>query len=207
MNFFFRPQLYLLLFLLSSCSLFKHKRISTDLNKEIQNVCLDSHGAGRILINNHKYVFKYDSALSLADHKWIMGLYFPVYGEEVFEFEWTDKGELDFKASFEQRIIQEKKGVDPVKLDLFLSKWSELIYDVIQLQYTKNYQSKYEWKLDSKFLSAHTKINDETEVEIIFKNKTSDGHFGRFDIILQSKKHEENFSLEMIVRKCLEKTE
>jgi hypothetical protein len=205
MNFLFLN--ILLFFLFTSCSVFKTKRISKDLNQEIQNVCLDSYGAGRIIVNKHKYVFRFDTALSMEDHKWMMGLNFPIYGEEVFEFEWDNDGALKYKASFEQRILQDKSGVDPEKLEIFLKKWSEFINEVIQLQYTKNYSAKYKWKLTSKFLQATSKINKSNTVKIVFQNKTSAGHFGRFDIMLHDDKHEDNFKLEMIVRKCLEKTE
>jgi hypothetical protein len=192
---------------LTSCAAFQTKRVSSNLNKEIQNVCLDSYGAGRIIVNKHKYVFRFDTALSMKDHKWMMGLNFPIYGEEVFEFDWDSDGKLNYTATFEKRILQDKKGVDPEKLEIFLKKWSEFINEVIQLQYTKDYQSSYAWKLSSKSLEATSKVDAMSSVKIIFQNKTNQGHFGRFDIILQSNKEEEKFKLEMIVRECLEKTE
>ena len=205
MNFLILNSLIILITI--SCSIFQTKRISSDLNKEIQNVCLDSYGAGRIIVNKHKYVFRFDTALSMKDHKWMMGLNFPIYGEEVFEFDWDNDGTLKYTASFEKRILQDKSGVDPEKLETFLKKWSEFINEVIQLQYTKNYKAKYDWKLTSKHLEATSKVDASNTVKIVFQNKTSKGHFGRFDIVLQSNKPEDTFKLEMIVRECLEKSE
>ncbi len=196
-----------LLFQLSSCSIFKSTRVSKNLDKEIQNVCLNSYGSGRIIVNKHKYVFSFDSALSLADQKWMMGLNFPVYGEEVFSFEWDENDSTTYNASFEQRILKDARGVDPEKLEVFLKKWSEFIYEVVQLQYSKKYDAKLDWQLSSKYLETLTKVDKNSSVKIRFQNKTTSGHFGRFDIVLQRNKHEENFKLEMIVRKCLEKPE
>lgn len=199
--------LLLSLFILNSCALFKNSDLSNNVISEIGKVCLDTNGRGRLIIQNNKYVFSFDSILNHEEDKWIMGLNFPLYGEELFEIEWEKEKLIHYSASFEQRILREKKGINPELLSLFLKKWADFINEVIQVQKNKNYEKNFIWKIQSNELVAETKLKGAGNAKITFLNLINSKYFGRFDIVLQNEKSKDSLKMEMIVRKCLKVTE
>jgi len=195
------------LIILTSCSLFNQKSLTQNLSKDIEKVCLDASGRGRLIINDHKYVFSFESLLSANEHKWIMGLNFPVYGEEVLEVSWDENQKVDFTASFENRVLKEKKGVDPELLNIFLENWSKLVYEIISLKNGNKTNESFSWSTNPRELVVETKIIDIGLAKIKFQNLTTSNYFGRFDVVLQNKNKENAYKVEMIVRKCLKETD
>lgn len=193
--------------LFSSCSLFQTSELSQDLSSDIQRVCLDNSGRGRLIINNHKYVFSFESMLSEDEHKWIMGLNFPIYGEELLEVHWDENRKVDYKASFENRVLKDKKGVDPELLNLFLENWSKFVFEIINLKQGKNKNAQYKWTTSKDSLEVQTIIKNIGLAKITFQNLVEDNYFGRFDVVLQNKNEDNTYKVEMIVRKCLKKTD
>ena len=202
-----RLQLLLILFLtLNSCAIFEQRSLGSDFSGEVSKICLSAEGKGRLLIDGHKFVFKFYSALEEQDAKWYMSLLFPISGEETFVVDWDDKGLLSVDASFESKILSEKKGVDPEKLHLFLKKWGELIVEISKIRKNANYPSVFSWSTTKKELIAKSKISKKNVLRLEFKNLTLGNYFGRHDVFMHSE-YSEDIKLELIVRKCLEKSD
>lgn len=212
MSFFYliRFLAFSLLSVFSSCSLFEQKVVGSDLNKEIPKVCLSSEGQGRLMISDHKFVFKFFSGADADEQQWYMSLVFPLYGEETFVVDWRG-GELQsFEASFEQKILKSRDKVDPEKLHAFLEKWARLIVEINKLksskESTQSNGSDFSWSSSKKLLRATSIISEEDFLKLEFKNLTSGNYFGRYDVFMQSRDNK-SIKLELIVRKCLEKPE
>ena len=59
-----------------SCSLFKSTNLKSNLKDDVKNICLSSHGKGRLIIDDHKYVFSFDSGTKILENKWLMSFSF-----------------------------------------------------------------------------------------------------------------------------------
>lgn len=195
----------LLLFIISSCALFQSPKLSQDLQKDIQKVCLSSEGKGRIIVNSQKYVFSYESALRDEEQNWVMALNFPIYGEEYVEIDWKQE-KMKHTVSFENKLLKDQRGLSPEKLELFLKSWGEFLHEIILLKQNKLEKSHYNWELGSKQLMASKNVGD-SKVKISFKNLVEEKHFGRYDIATHYQDSKNLFKIEVIVRKCLEKLE
>jgi hypothetical protein len=196
------------LFILSSCSLFTTKNLSQDFRKDIHKVCLSADGKGRLLVEEQKHVFSFESDLQQAQGQWIMALNFPLYGSESILLDWDEKGKYHYKFSFEDKIMRREKGISPQLLELFFATWGEFLFEMVRLKQNQNFSPNFLWSSSDKELSAQTmlkKVN--ANIKISFKNLTPEGHFGRYDIIMQHADGKIPFGVEMIVRNCLEKTE
>lgn len=77
----------LILFLLSSCSLFKgsEKLKGDDLLKHLQAIKLEGEGKGRLHIRERQYLFGMEALLK-DDRDWLMAVAIPLSGEEVLTF-------------------------------------------------------------------------------------------------------------------------
>jgi len=200
-----RVIILVILFSSWSCSLLEQKRLTTDLNKEIQRVCLNADGNGRLLANGRKVVFDFETAFLDDENKWVMALNFPLYGEEMIEFQKNDAGEFDYKSNFEEKILKNNDGINPEHLKMFMIKWASFINEVIRMQKGDTKNLNYQWGLSSKVLRASLDIKSiESSMEINFTNIIYNKYFGRFDIAMQSKNNDHNLKLELIVRECLE---
>lgn len=190
------------LLVLSSCAIFQKSVLSENLSRDIKKVCLSSEGKGRIVINNQKYLFSYESALREEDKNWIMALNFPIYGEEYVQIDWQNNI-LQHEASFESKMLKDQKGLSPEKLELFLKSWGQFLHEIILLKSNQEKSKNFNWDLGTKELKATSELQN-NEVQIIFKNLVDDKYFGRYDITTQSQNAKSLFKIEVIVRKCLE---
>lgn len=197
--------LIILFSFLTSCSLFHKNTLSTRLSEDIQNVCLNAEGKGRLVIDGQKYIFSFESAMNQVENKWQMGFSFPIYGEEFLEIDWDENNKMKYVFSFEDKILKEQRGVSPEKLELFIKTWADLLQEIIHLQSKIATQTNYKWITSDKELSAQTKLKeDQSLVTITFKNLVDNNYFGRYDIVMQHNNEMHPFSVEFIVRKCLE---
>jgi molybdenum cofactor biosynthesis enzyme MoaA len=101
-----------LLFLVSSCALFKG---STSLEEKnfsdlVDSIKLVGEGKGRLTLGQNQYVFGVDSVLN-EDHEYIMAVSIPLHGEEVMILSDLRKVKADSEEihSFEERISQEMR--------------------------------------------------------------------------------------------------
>ncbi len=196
----------LCLFLVTSCSLLEQKKVTSNIDNEIPKICLSASGRGRLIVSGHKFLFKFRSALEQDTNEWFMSLVFPLYGEESFSIEWDAQKVISYNATFENKILQDKKKVDPEALNSFLEKWAELVWEITRFKNQQKFDPNFEWSTTSKKLSAFKKLSDKSSIKLEFKNLTAQGYFGRYDVFMRSEL-EDAVKLELIVRKCLEKPE
>lgn len=199
--------LFLLLF--SSCSLFKGASLSKDISKDINKICLNASGKGRLIVNGEKYVYSFESALRSEEHKWVMAFNFPLYGEEFVQLEWKpNENTVQHHFSFEDKILKQQKGISPEKLELFFTTWARFLYEVIKIKEGNQENLEFDWSVDKKELRAQKYLKDiNLTAKVTFKNLVPENYFGRYDIAFQRENDDAGFKIESIVRKCLEKPE
>jgi hypothetical protein len=183
--------------------------VGSDIAEEVPKICLSSQGKGRLVVSGHKFVFRFSSALDSESEKWYMSLVFPLYGEETFVVDWSEGKLLNFEASFENKILQDKNKVNPEELHAFLEKWARLIVEINRLKLNPSQDQKgseFLWSTSNKSLSATSTVLNKDRIKLEFKNLTSEDYFGRYDVFMQSEERE-SIKLELIVRKCLETAE
>ncbi len=86
-------RIFLLSFLFVSCA----TRLPTQqealtlpsLKSLLKNVCLSSEGKGRFEIQNQTFHFDFESLHQVQEKKWLMGLDFPLVGEESLIIDWN----------------------------------------------------------------------------------------------------------------------
>ena len=197
------PLLFILFF--SSCSFIQTSQLSHNILKDVQKVCLSAEGRGRLILQDKKYTFSYESALRQEEKKWFMSFVFPIYGEEYVELEWTRDKKVQYQFSFEQKLLKEQKGLSPEELEIFFETWTKFLHEIIQLKNNRLEKMNFLWISSDKTLIARQLLKDyQANVQIEFKNLVSDSYFGRYDIIMQHSNSLEKFRIEVIVRKCLE---
>ena len=192
--------------LMTSCSIFEQKKVTSNIDKEIPKICLSASGRGRLMVSGHKFLFKFRSALERETNEWFMSLVFPLYGQESFSVEWDAEKIISYNATFENKILQDKKKVDPEALNAFLEKWAELVWEITKYKDKSNFSPKFNWVTTSKKLSAMKSLTKDSSITIEFKNLKPEGYFGRYDVFMRSES-EEVVKLELVVRKCLEVAE
>lgn len=195
-------QYLLVLSLFFSCSLFKLSKLSEDVVQESKRVCLNADGNGRLMIQGHKYVFGFETLWEEQELKWQMALNFPLHGEEFIELSLADK-DLEFKQRLEDKILKERKGVDPVLLHQFMSAWARLLREVIYMQQNAKLISpaQYVWRVQNNQLKTRRKARDYI-INADFYNVEAT-YFSRMDFALRPKQTETPIKIELIVRKCL----
>jgi hypothetical protein len=201
--------LFTISFFTQSCSLFDLQKVSNNIEQEIPKICLSSEGRGRLVVSDHKFVFRFNSALDPESEKWYMSLVFPLYGEETFVVDWSQGKLLSFNASFENKILADKNKVNPEELHVFLEKWAKLIVEINSLKRDASVipkNSEFDWSSNKKSLTALSTVMNNDKIKLEFKNLTSENYFGRYDVFMQSEERE-SIKLELIVRKCLESIE
>jgi hypothetical protein len=95
---------------------------------------LSAEGRGRLILDNKKYTFSYQSALKQEEQKWFMSFVFPIYGEEYVELDWGTKNDVQYQFSFEEKLLKEQKGLPPEELELFFETWAKFLHEIIQLK-------------------------------------------------------------------------
>jgi len=192
----------------SGCSLFTPKKITENINKEVQRICFSSDGRGRISILDHTYSFSYESELNIEENQWMLGLEFPLYGEEIIAINWKDPEKPKILGKLEERILKEKDGIDPIQLEYFLNKWAQFIYEVVKLKEKKNnYQEHYfNWKVIDHKLVAESNDSQRAYLKGTF-SIPNDEFFTRMQFSMEAKSHQkEAYKLELLVRNCAEKS-
>jgi hypothetical protein len=197
----------LILLLLSSCSLFQTLKISQDIPQEAKKVCLNADGNGRLMVQGHKYVFSFETMLDDEEDKWLMSLNFPLHGEELIELNLSDSN-AEFKQKIEDKILKERKGVNPELLHKFMFYWARFLNELIHLQKHENAMenSEYTWDVSDNKLKAGLNF-DGNKIDAQFYN-VENKMFSRMDFALQpAAELQDTLQIELIVRKCLDKTE
>ena len=192
----------LLLFVFVSCSLFKVSNLSDDIVLESKRVCLNADGNGRLLIQGHKYVFGFETLFDEENSTWQMALNFPLYGEEFIELSLNDKN-TEFNQRLEDKILKERKGVNPILLHQFMTSWAQFLKELIHLQRNEQVilQAHYSWRVENNKLKASrkTKLHN---IDADFYN-AQDEFFSRMDFSLRTEQSRDPMQIELIVRKCL----
>ncbi|MCO4753663.1 MAG: hypothetical protein KC478_04240 [Bacteriovoracaceae bacterium] len=198
----------ILLFSLGSCALFKEARVSSAPDVAKRRICLNSEGKGRFIFDGQKHVFSYQSLFSEDDLKWLSYIDFPVYGRETIELEWdSTKNRASSKASYEQALLKNSKGLNPALLDAATTMWRAFFKDyLIHKNLIGDKKTAIKWIVKDKELVGRFRVGKYI-AEIKFLNVVSQGYFGRFDFKLHSSRKKELFGMELIVRNCLEKPE
>ncbi|MEE2672136.1 MAG: hypothetical protein VYA54_10515 [Bdellovibrionota bacterium] len=195
---------YLLcILLLSSCSLFKTKKLSSELDQSLQNICLSSRGKGRLQVGNSKYVFSYESVLDKEQARWMLALNFPLRPQESFTLDWSENGKTKLETSLEDKILKENKGVSPASVETFIQGLGGMIQEIIAIRDQRIALAKrdFQWKKDRNELKT---INSAKNLKGEFKKLDPQGHFGLMQLsYLEAKKS--FYKLDLVVRKCFEK--
>lgn len=192
---------------LSSCT---PKYLSKNIPKDITKICLNLDGNGRLTVQGHKYVFSAETVLDEEEDKWIMGMGFPLHGQETVELE-LDQEKAVFNEKIQEKVLSEKAGINPQDLQLFMEKWAAFLNEVIAIKRTGREPSdQFDWSVSKKMLIAESKIDQERQIIANFYNLTnnsgaaSGSHFSRMDFLLKPSDEAKQIKIELIVRKCLD---
>lgn len=192
--------LLFLLFTVFGCT---KKYLSSDFQHEINKVCLNLEGNGRMTVQGHKYVFSAESVWDQAKQKWSLGMGFALHGQEVIELDLARPNQ-GFLENFQQKLLKEKTGIDPKTLQLFMNRWAAFINEVITLKKGEQIEKPlFAWQLDKQKLVSTSKIDDENLVQATFTNP-DDRYFSRTDFLLMPQDAAKQIKIELIVRKCLD---
>ena len=193
----FTPYL-LIIFFLSSCSLFQTKQLSKDISVAAENICFNSEGKGRLTVKNKKYIFSYESFLEEEQAKWKLVLDFPLRPEESFELDWSQNNKMKFKSTIDTKILRENKNINPKELDYFVSSIGHFFKDIILLRNGNKADLKNKWHLKKNSLFASSKSK---RAKMKFSNLTSENYFGLMNVSYIGKE-KQTYKLDFIVRKC-----
>ena len=197
-------RIYFVLFILfSSCSLFDFAKLDNDLVKNIDLVCLDADGAGRIGLSQKKYPFTYESVLILDENKWLMNLNFTLWGEELIQLDLNNQHKPVFMTKLDSKMLQEQ-NINPTDVSDFMDAWSALIFELVQIKNSKKMSknSNFIWTKNSKSLIASKRIK-ESMVHVEF-TRMYQNYFSEVNIALSSlQNNEEKVQIQLVVRKCL----
>lgn len=194
---------FLLILIFSSCSLINSSFLGKDVTDLTQKVCLNADGSGRLGIDGHKYVFGHETLYDQEEARWAMSLNFPLHGQELIELK-LDNPQSEMIQNLEEKILKEKKGVNPIKLHKFMNLWATFIKELIQIREKKlnPRNSMFKWSVNKKHLMAKSQ-----ELIAVFQNFTGN-HFGKMSFSLLSAEHiDKNLKIELVVRKCLDKVD
>lgn len=214
-----------LLFLISSCSLFKSSPSlkSQDPEKLLEAVKVTGEGRGRLTLGQSQYVFSVDSVLN-EDFDWILAVTIPLHGEEVMILRDLREDEVSDEEteSFEERIDQEFRRLKIDKKltsDQFLKELRSLIrFGLAKKLGLKRVckaqqslfvceldQEKFEIEVTDKVLNINKSLGGKKMLQLVAKNLT-DSFFEQTDIRLYSdessdesdlNKRTSSFSLEL----------
>lgn len=210
-----------LLFLVTSCSLFKSGPSLTSQNPEklLDAVRMTGEGRGRLTLGQSQYVFSVDSVLK-DDFDWILAVTIPLHGEEVMILPDLRKSQItdEETESFEERIekeFQRLKLNQKLTSKQFLKELRSLIRFGLANKLSlkrdcKAQQSEFVCVLDGeKFLinvnekefNINKSLGDQNSLQLVAKNLT-DSFFAQTEIRLYSNEHDlqkktSSFSLEL----------
>lgn len=189
------------LILLYSCSLFKTHTVDRDLSQSTKRICLSSEGKGRLVVQNRKYIFSYDSILEKKLAHWELALNFPLRKTETFKLDWSKSGKVDFTSTIEEKLLKENKNLDPRSIEEFTSGLGNLLEEIIKLRTAKKLKSKkFSWSSSKKSLIAKSRNKS---FNAVFTNLGPNGHFGLMRLSYQNS-GDQAYKMDLVVRKCLE---
>lgn len=197
------PMRYIvILFFFTSCAIFNSPRLSPNVFNASEKVCLNADGNGRLNVQGHKYVFGHETLMDQEENKWIMSLNFPIYGQELIELD-LSKDSSELKQKIEERILSEKRGVDPVRLNLFITHLGSFLKELVALKNKKQIKNKFTWKVNKNELTATLK-SDKNLIYAKFYN-LNEKYFGKMDFSYDAIGNpQDNLKIELIVRQCLD---
>jgi len=210
-----------LLFLVSSCSLFRTAPSlkSKDTEKLLDSVKMTGEGRGRLTLGQSQYVFSVDSVLN-ENFDWILAVAIPLHGEEVMILPDLRKTQVSDEEteSFEERIekeFQRLKLHDKLTSQQFLKELRTLIRFGLAKKLglerdCKAQQMEFVCVLDGekfmvevteKDLNINKSLGGQNKLQLVAKNLT-DSFFEQTDIRLYSDEKEmqkktSSFSLEL----------
>lgn len=186
------------LLILVSCATFT---LSRDVKLESRKICMNSEGQGRLIVNNQKYRFGYDSLIEKDNHKWSLELDFPLRPAETFELDWSRNGKMKFNSSIDQKILRENKGINPKELDKFIKSIGHFLKDLVRLQSNKDEKLAYNWYIEGNKLLA---MSPKKHSRLKFEKVDADGYFEKMSISYKAQK-DQSYKMELILNKCFRK--
>lgn len=123
------------LFLLIACTTRTYKPVTFKLGDGRQ-ICLEGEGVGRFKGFDENYRFNFTS--EVEDQTWLMGLRFPLHGEEVLELDLNRKRKI-FNGDFYLRVrdasrnflAKNKTKYSEKDFELFMQNMAQLVKEVV----------------------------------------------------------------------------
>lgn len=210
-----------LLFLVSSCSLFRASPSlkSKDTEKLLDSVKMTGEGRGRLTLGQSQYVFSVDSILN-ENFDWILAVTIPLHGEEVMILPDLRQSQIsnDETESFEERIekeFQRLKLNNKLTSQQFLKELRTLIRFGLakKLGLNRNCKAqqmefvceldgeKFVIEVTEKVFNINKSLGTQSKLQLVAKNLT-DSFFEQTDIRLYSNEKDlqnktSSFSLEL----------
>lgn len=210
-----------LLFLVSSCSLFRASPSlkSKDTEKLLDSVKMTGEGRGRLTLGQSQYVFSVDSVLN-ENFDWILAVAIPLHGEEVMILPDLRKSQIagEETESFEERIekeFQRLKLNNKLTSQQFLKELRTLIRFGLakKLGLNRNCKAqqmeficeldgeKFVIEVTEKDFNINKSLGGQNKLQLVAKNLT-DSFFDQTDIRLYSDEKDlvnktSSFSLEL----------
>lgn len=192
--------LLFVVFILSSCSVFKARKLSRDVSENAKKICLSGNGKGRLEVQDQKYVFSYESLMEEELARWTLILDFPLHNQEELKLDWSKANKVEFTTSIEEKILKENRHVNPTQLDKYIQNLGSFLKEVIDLANSKQVKSAYSWEIKQKSFVAVSK-NKAFIAE--FKQLTSQNYFGLMSLSYQIE-DEQSYKMDFVVRNCAE---
>lgn len=192
---------FVILFVCSSCSLFKTFDVSKNKQISAKKICLSTEGKGRLTVGEKKYVFGHESALNSELANWKLALNFPLRKAEVFELDWSENGNVKFTSTLGDKILRENKRVDPRSIELFTDSIGKLIQNIIDASSDNETMDKeFIWTFAKKELNIK---REGTRFSAKFSNMVADSYFGLMQISFQDSK-KQNFRMDLVIKSCFQ---
>lgn len=209
-----------LLFLVSSCALFKTGPSLLTMENEtlLQSVKVTGEGKGRLSLGQNQYVFGVDSVLKDGD--WILAVSIPLHGEEVMILKDLKKKSVQDEEteSFEKRIqweFRQRKVDKSISAEKFLVELRSLIRFILSPKlgnerHCDAHNNEYICSMDEEKFTItrtekkyfiHKPLGNGNKLELVAQNLT-DSFFSKTDFHLYTGEEESSskapvFSLEL----------
>ena len=181
------------------------KFLTGNIQSEAKKICLNLDGNGRLNVQGHKYVFSAQTMLDEEEDKWMMGMSFPLHGQEVIELDLSSGPETEFTEKIQEKVLKEKAGINPQDLEFFMKRWAIFINEVIRIKKNEQKPSEnFDWTMSKEMMLATSRYDGARTVQASFYNPT-DKFFSRMDFLLSPGQSGKEIKIELIVRKCLDK--
>ena len=191
-----------LLFLVSSCALFKSSPslLNKDQETLLKSVKVIGEGKGRLSLGQNQYVFGVDSVLK--EHDWILAVSIPLHGEEVMILKDLKKKTLQDEEteSFEKRIqweFRQRKLEKKISAEKFIVELRSLIRFILAPElnlkrhcnaHNKEFvcildDEKFHITVTEKKYFIHKPLSNGNKLELVAQNLT-DSFFSKTDFHL-----------------------